>query len=43
MASPQDAPRRKKQKARATKKLAAWREKKIASTTVGNEAKADAK
>jgi hypothetical protein len=27
MASPQDSPTRKKQKARATRKLAAWREK----------------
>lgn len=32
MATPQDPPTRKKQKARATKKLAQWRKKQAAKT-----------
>jgi hypothetical protein len=31
MSTPQDSPKRKKQKARRTKQLAAWREKKATS------------
>jgi len=38
MSTPQDSPKRRKQKARRTKQLADWREKKAAA-----EAKGDAK
>lgn len=41
MTSPQDPPRRRKQKARRTKQLAAWREKNAAKKTA--EPKAAAK
>jgi hypothetical protein len=43
MTSPQDPPRRRKQKARRSKQLAAWREKKATETTKAPEAKAAAK
>ncbi|AKV01916.1 hypothetical protein AKJ09_08579 [Labilithrix luteola] len=33
MSTPQDSPKRRKQKARRTKQLAAWREKKAAEGT----------
>lgn len=39
MASPQDSPTRKKQKARATRKLAEWRKKREASKEAGAEPK----
>jgi len=39
MASPQDSPTRKKQKARATRKLANWREKQEADKAAAPAAK----
>ncbi|HVH42528.1 MAG TPA: hypothetical protein VM925_09295 [Labilithrix sp.] len=33
MSTPQDAPKRRKQKARRTKQLAEWREKKVVAET----------
>lgn len=41
MATPQDSPRRRKQKARRTKQLAEWREKK-AGGGFGSDTKAEA-
>jgi hypothetical protein len=41
MTTPQDSPKRRKQKARRTKQLADWREKKAVAETKG--AKSDAK
>ena len=35
MSTPQDAPKRRKQKARRTKQLAEWREKKVIAATKG--------
>jgi hypothetical protein len=43
MSTPQDSPKRKKQKARRTKQLAAWREKKASSPEKAAPKKAAAK
>ncbi|MFT3923358.1 MAG: hypothetical protein QM778_12560 [Myxococcales bacterium] len=43
MASPQDSPYRKKQKVRATRKLAAWREKNEAAKAAAEAAAPAAK
>lgn len=40
MSTPQDSPKRRKQKARRTKQLAAWREKKAAEGTAAPKAAA---
>jgi hypothetical protein len=37
MSTPQDAPKRRKQKARRTKQLAEWREKKVTAETKGEK------
>jgi hypothetical protein len=39
MTTPQDSPKRRKQKARRTKQLAEWREKKAASPKASSEKK----
>lgn len=39
MSTPQDPPRRRKQKARRTKQLAQWREKNAKKETKGSESK----
>ena len=38
MSTPQDAPKRRKQKARRTKQLAEWREKKAVTASKGEKA-----
>jgi len=38
MSTPQDAPKRRKEKARRTKKLAEWREKKARAQASGDKA-----
>lgn len=38
MSTPQDAPKRRKQKARRTKQLAEWREKKAKGEAAGSKA-----
>lgn len=43
MSTPQDAPTRKKQKARATRKLAAWRKKQEQTTGAAAKAPAEKK
>jgi hypothetical protein len=43
MTAPQDSPRRRKQKARRTKQLAEWREKKAKSEKTGGAKKTTAK
>jgi hypothetical protein len=39
MSTPQDSPKRRKQKARRTKQLAAWREKQVTAEGAGAPAK----
>jgi hypothetical protein len=43
MSTPQDSPKRRKQKARRTKQLADWREKQVTAETSGTKKKKTAK